>query len=223
MASEIAKAFAKAQDEMRHADLDGVNPHFNSKYATLRSVIDAVKPALTKSGLCFVQTVHIADGAVGVETIFYHESGETLSGGTVYVPTTQQSAHGYGSALTYAKRYSLATACGISSEEDDDANVSEDKQKVVDYFVEYGRCVREHWDLITAIKECVSNTDHDTYPEMLQGVAADWYSLPEQEQIRLYGLAPTKGGIFTTEERKVIKHQFGNADGRAEPQPKGDE
>jgi len=211
MTSEIAKAFSAAQADMHHADLDGVNPHFNSKYATLKSVIDAVKPALTKNGLSFVQTVHVSDGAVGVETIFYHESGETLTGGTVYVPTTQQSAHGYGSALTYAKRYSLATACGVSSEEDDDANVSEEKQKVVDYFVEYGRCVREHWDLITQIKECLSNADHETYPEMLSGIAADWYDLSEEDQKRLYSLAPTKGGVFSTEERKFLKEDVGKA------------
>ena len=54
-----------------------------------------------------------------METLFIHESGETLSAGRLHVPATKQDAQGYGSALTYARRYSLMAACGIAPEDDD--------------------------------------------------------------------------------------------------------
>jgi hypothetical protein len=54
-----------------------------------------------------------------VETVFVHESGETLDCGKLYVPAVKHDAQGHGSALTYARRYSLMAACGIAPEDDD--------------------------------------------------------------------------------------------------------
>lgn len=120
----LATALVKAQSMMAHAHLDGVNPHFKSKYSTLQSVIDAVKPSLNACGIAFVQRAHSADGGVSVETVFIHESGEQLSCGEVFVPVDKRNAHGTGSAYTYAKRYALAMACGIGADEDDDGNTA---------------------------------------------------------------------------------------------------
>jgi hypothetical protein len=61
-----------------------------------------------------------------LETVFLHESGEALEGGMLHVPATKHDAHGYGSALTYARRYSLMAACGIAPE-DDDGNAASGK------------------------------------------------------------------------------------------------
>ena len=118
----IAESLVRAQSEMKHAHLDGSNPHFKSRYSTLQSVIDAVKPALNRHGIAFVQKAHPHEKGVMVETVFLHESGESLSAGLVFVPTEKQNAHGMGSAYTYAKRYGLAMACGIGADEDDDGN-----------------------------------------------------------------------------------------------------
>lgn len=120
--STIAEAFVEAQKRMRHAHLDGVNPHFKSKYSTLQSVIDAVKPSLNECGIAFMQIAHSAEGGVSVETQLIHESGEVLTAGEVFVPVDKNNAHGTGSAYTYAKRYALAMACGIGADEDDDGN-----------------------------------------------------------------------------------------------------
>jgi hypothetical protein len=54
-----------------------------------------------------------------VETVFVHESGEIFSAGKLHVPAVKHDAQGYGSALTYARRYSLMAACGIAPEDDD--------------------------------------------------------------------------------------------------------
>ena len=135
----LAAALAAAQQEMSHAQLDSVNPHYKSKYSSLSSVIDAAKP-LAKHGIAFIQHSRPVDKGVGVETVFYGY-GEAIGCGVVAVPLSKADAHGVGSAMTYAKRYSLATACGIGADEDDDGNAVSPKpkkrgQSVVDTVIE---------------------------------------------------------------------------------------
>lgn len=116
---ELASALAKAQAEIEGASADKTNPHFRSKYADLGNVVDAIKPAITRHGLSFVQVSHNADSSACIETIILHASGEWLSCGCVCVPVSKHDAQGYGSALTYARRYSLASAFGVAPEDDD--------------------------------------------------------------------------------------------------------
>ena len=120
----LIESLVKAQSEMTHAAFDETNPHFKSKFASLKSVIDAVKPALNNNGIFFMQISHPVDSGVGIETVFCKGSDEKLSTGVVVVPVDRTNAQGLGSSLTYAKRYSLALACGISSSEDDDGNAA---------------------------------------------------------------------------------------------------
>ena len=115
----IYSAMAKAFAEIGGAVKDRANPHFKSKYADLSSVMDAVKPALANHGMFFRQITHPSDGGVCVETMICHASGQELSGGMFFVPANKNDAQGYGSALTYAKRYSLQTTFGVPSEDDD--------------------------------------------------------------------------------------------------------
>jgi hypothetical protein len=112
-------AMASAFAEIEAATKDKTNPHFKSKYADLGSVIDAIKPALIRYGLFFAQRSHPAESGVSVETILYHKNGEELSLGTLFVPANKQDAQGFGSALTYARRYGLMTAFGVPAEDDD--------------------------------------------------------------------------------------------------------
>ena len=112
-----------AQSEMTFASKTGTNPHFKSGYAPLEEVIDAVKKPLNDNGIFYLQKVYMAEGGVCVETEF-HGWGSVLKAGKVFVPADKQTPHGYGSALSYAKRYSLITACGLPSE-DDDGNEAE--------------------------------------------------------------------------------------------------
>jgi hypothetical protein len=116
---EIAAAYTKAQPKIEGAVKDKTNPAFRSKYADLGSVVDAIKGPLAEHGLAFVQCPHDADHAARVETILIHESGEWMSLGEVTVPVTKIDAHGFGSALTYARRYGLLAAFGVAPEDDD--------------------------------------------------------------------------------------------------------
>jgi hypothetical protein len=116
---KIHAAFVKAQKEFGPALKSSTNPHFRSKYADLSACVEAVIDALNNNGIALMQNCHESDTGVIVETMLIHESGETLSSGKLHVPAAKQDPQGYGSALTYARRYSLMAACGIAPEDDD--------------------------------------------------------------------------------------------------------
>jgi hypothetical protein len=115
----IASALVKAQKEFGPALKSSTNPHFRSKYADLSACIEAVIGSLNNQGIYLMQLTEEHEGGVKVSTVFIHESGEQLSGGSLFMPATKQDAQGFGSALSYARRYSLMAACGIAPEDDD--------------------------------------------------------------------------------------------------------
>jgi hypothetical protein len=116
---QIAAAFVKAQKQFGKALKTSTNPHFRSKYADLSSCIDAVVGALNDNGIGLMQRTYECKDGVLLETIFVHESGEVMECGMLHVPASKMDAMGFGSALTYARRYSLLTATGLAPEDDD--------------------------------------------------------------------------------------------------------
>lgn len=116
---EIASALVKAQREFGPALKSSTNPHFRSKYADLSACIEAVITALNNNGIYLMQLTDEHDGGVKVSTTFIHESGEQLSAGSLFMPAIKHDAQGYGSALSYARRYSLMAACSLATEDDD--------------------------------------------------------------------------------------------------------
>ena len=128
---KVAAAFVKAQKEFGPALKLSSNQAFKqngrvSRYADLTSCLEAVMDALNNNGIALMQRTYECKDGVMLETVFLHESGEVLEGGLLHVPATKHDAHGYGSALTYARRYSLMATCGISAE-DDDGNAASGK------------------------------------------------------------------------------------------------
>jgi hypothetical protein len=117
--AKIAAALVKAQQAFGPALKTSSNPHFKSRYADLAACVEAVMDGLNSNGIALIQKTHQCDNGVMVETVFVHESGEMLSNGVLHVPASKQDPQGYGSALTYARRYSLMAACGIAPEDDD--------------------------------------------------------------------------------------------------------
>ena len=134
---QIAAAYVKAKREFGPALKEKNNPAFRSKYADLGACIDAVEDALLGQAIVIMQETSEDSTGVTVETVFLHESGETMRCGKLHVPASKQDPQGYGSALTYARRYSLITACGIAPEDDDGnaaSRVIKKAQTPVDYF-----------------------------------------------------------------------------------------
>jgi hypothetical protein len=126
---EIASALVKAQKEFGPALKTSTNPHFRNKYAALDACIEAVIDALNNNGIMLMQQTSMCEDGVIVETLFIHESGEMMGGGKLHVPAAKQDPQGYGSALTYAKRYSLQSACGIAPEDDDGEHATKSVQQ----------------------------------------------------------------------------------------------
>jgi hypothetical protein len=120
----IAAAFVKAQRAFGPALKTSTNPHFRSKYADLSNCIEAVIDALNANGIGLMQRTYESKDGVMVETIFVHESGEVMECGMLHVPAAKQDPQGYGSALTYARRYSLLAATGLAPEDDDGNSAS---------------------------------------------------------------------------------------------------
>lgn len=125
--NKIAPALLQAQREMTFAAKDSMNPHFKSSYADLSSVIEACKPALNNAGIVFMQMPSPSDaGTIALTTRLVHESGEWIES-TATCPLPKNDPQGYGSANTYLRRYSLASAVGLY-QDDDDGNAASRKR-----------------------------------------------------------------------------------------------
>ncbi len=116
---EIAAALVKAQDDIRFAVKDSTNPHFKSRYADLGSVIVAIKESLNNCGIAFIQMpTESQTGTLALTTRLIHQSGEWIED-TAVCPLQKNDPQGYGSALTYLRRYSLASITGLYQDDDD--------------------------------------------------------------------------------------------------------
>ena len=116
--SELAAALAAAQGAMQNAVMNRINPHFKSKYADLAAIFDAARKPLSTNGLAIVQT--IGDGVL--HTRLLHTSGQWIA--SEHPLPMSGRPQEIGSALTYARRYSLSALIGIAADEDDDANAA---------------------------------------------------------------------------------------------------
>ncbi len=119
---EIGAALAKAQAEMSNPRYDKTNPHFKNKFASLAAVRDAVIPVFAKHGIACLQELEAVEGGVACTTILIHSSGQVHRTAPLRMPVSKADAQGFGSAGTYARRYSLMAVANVVGDEDDDAN-----------------------------------------------------------------------------------------------------
>ena len=116
---KIAPALIAAQAKITFATKDATNPHFKNRYADLPAVIDAVKPALNAAGIAFLQSPSPSDdGKLHLTTRLIHTSGQWIEDCAV-CPLPKADPQGFGSAMTYLRRYSLASICGLYQDDDD--------------------------------------------------------------------------------------------------------
>ena len=119
--AKLDAALAKAQGEFPAAIKDSNNPAFKTKYADLSAIMEAIRPALAKHGLSLTQwPVHSEDNRVHMVTRIAH-AGEWIRG-TFSMPCDKQNAHGYGSIITYLRRYCAGSCLGVITDLDDDGN-----------------------------------------------------------------------------------------------------
>lgn len=116
---KIASALVKAQSQMGNAVKDSKNPFFKSTFADLNSIREATLPALNANGISVLQPTTVIDEKSYVETTLIHESGEFLSSLFEVVVAKQNDPQAFGSAVSYARRYSLQSFLNVGSVDDD--------------------------------------------------------------------------------------------------------
>lgn len=120
---ELAAALAKAQGSMPTVAKGSNNPFFNSTYADLADVVEAIRPHLSENGLAVVQMPETQDGKPVVTTMLMHESGQWVMG-TLELTVQKNDMQAIGSATTYARRYQYSGAVGAVADADDDGNAA---------------------------------------------------------------------------------------------------
>lgn len=123
--AKLAEALALAQGEMAEAEKDSINPHFKSKFASLKSMIRASRPALSKHGIAVVQMPHCEGNKVRVTVRLVHKSGEYMDAGDFEALVQQATPQAIGSGLSYGRRYTYAPAVGVVVDDDDDGEAAE--------------------------------------------------------------------------------------------------
>ncbi len=147
--ANVFAAFIKAQASLEAAAKDSNNPAFKSKYADLTSHVEAIRPAFKANDLGFIQEVTSDDSGAHVLTRVIHKSGEWFDSGPLFIPASKHDAHGFGSAISYARRYGLSATVGTVAD-DDDGNAAVQSKPVAtavpDGFVEW-------WDDMVSVAD----------------------------------------------------------------------
>jgi hypothetical protein len=118
---QIASALADAQANLGIVFKQSQNDAFGSKYANLTKVWEAFQRVGPRRGLSVVQMPGHYDASertMVMSVKLMHNSGQWL-GGDMSMPLSRGDAHAYGSACTYARRYSLAALIGVCPHDDD--------------------------------------------------------------------------------------------------------
>jgi hypothetical protein len=111
-----------ALSSMENVGANRINPAFKARYVSLDALLDAVKPVLQAHNLALVQVLETEEGKVGVSTSLLHTSGHLFAFGKLMVKADGLTAQQVGGAITYIRRQSIQTACGISVDLDDDGH-----------------------------------------------------------------------------------------------------
>ena len=199
MTKNIATALAKAQMNMGKALKQSANPAFKSKYADLSNVIEACLPALNEAGIALIQPTGEDDHGRYVETVLIHgESGESLSC-RVPLIIAKHDMQGYGSAVTYARRYGLMALTGIAPEDDDGNAAAASARKTI---------------LPAQVEELAAMIGND---DELKAKITTWKGVKELDEILAVDLEAVVNGVKKYQAAKKAKDAKGQpADGNPE-------
>lgn len=117
---EFHKALLSAQRNMRDPVKDATNPHFKSRFVSLRGICEAVRPALQAAEITVTQAIDFDGDRMFVRTVLTHVGGGSIEGRCPVLTAKANDPQAMGSAITYARRYSLAAICGVAPSGDDD-------------------------------------------------------------------------------------------------------
>ena len=130
---ELLKSLADFNKLCPPIKKDSNNPFFKSSYAKLDAIQVHIHPHLLKAGLVVTQVnVSIEGNPFVKSTVWEVKSGESLD--SIFpIVVSKNTPQEYGSAVSYAKRYSLSGLLNLVIEdEDDDGNAASQTQKADD-------------------------------------------------------------------------------------------
>ena len=198
--NESRKAFsdAMASFQAKLSPIVKKRQAHNSNYADIDDIAQAVRPILEESGLSYRFEQSQTDTNITVKCIVTHKMGHAES--TAFTAPADTSGgknaiQAMASTVTYLRRYTLTGALGITTGNDD--NDGGAPEITVDELLGYNNIVREEFFSIAAVKQALLEEDYSTAKEA-------WAELDEQTQREIWK-APTKGGVFTTIERGLMK------------------
>lgn len=116
---KLLPALVIAKAQFPSVKKDGYNPHFKSKFATLKAVQEATSDVLTTNGLAILQFPASVDGKPGLTTWLTHISGQYICETTV-LALAKSDPQAQGSGITYLRRYGWSSVLGLVTDEDDD-------------------------------------------------------------------------------------------------------
>jgi hypothetical protein len=199
--TELAKALAKLQGELKTVSRDKTNPYFNSKYADLSAIWDACRKPLADNGLSLVQTTDRAGEDIVLETLLLHETGEWIKGKLPINPARDEP-QAIGSAISYARRYAMSAMLGIVSDEDDDAEAGAAHQ------------TRKNNSYSTGIQQTAEKKEADSHSGK---ISAEQISLLDSykkagyniaEKVQKYGWKAAKMNDFTYDQARRLINEF---------------
>lgn len=114
---KILPAIFKVKSKLESISKDAANPFFNSSYADLNTHLEAVEPLLAANDMILLQPVCMGENHDYVESLILHSSGQWISSQMRLVNTPDMQKAG--SAVTYARRYTLGALLSIKTEDDD--------------------------------------------------------------------------------------------------------
>jgi len=197
---EAEKQFIDAMNKFRATcpPIKKTKKGHNSNYAGLAESIDQIKETESDCGLSHRWTTGKAeDGQTMVTCIVSHIGGHAESTTLTGDPDTsgsKNSIQAVGSTVSYLQRYTLFATLGIAAgDEDTDGNTVN--------LAALQEAIKENFFSIYEIKQAIQEKD-------LYRAAEAWLELSREDQNTLW-VAPTKGGIFTTAERDIIKKDMG--------------
>jgi hypothetical protein len=127
--SKLAQALCQFQNKCHTVEFDSTvrvladkGRQYSFKYASYPKIVATIRPVLAECKLSFSQ---LAEPDGSVTTLLIHESGEFLKS-TLLIPASDKSPQKLGSAISYARRYSLSAILGLATDEDDDGNAASD-------------------------------------------------------------------------------------------------
>lgn len=129
-ALNVAQRQIQAPAKNKTVKVASAKGSYSFKYATLDSILEAIREPLSVNGLSFSQGVERVDGQLRLTTLLMHTSGEWL-GSWVPMQVQTEGMQALGSAISYARRYGISNALGITADEDDDGNAADGNKMTV--------------------------------------------------------------------------------------------